>query len=165
MINSAGASNMQAPGQHDVCVTSGVVEEKVDCRVELQPFEAAGDESVVRKRDLRIEADRQERLDLTTVDLPEQFVGVDARTGKVGFVDPPDASDVPAMFGIADVAPARKLIALLAVFAAALAVGLADDRAVAALRFANPAGGEHQVDRAQSILNAVGVVLDAACMA
>jgi hypothetical protein len=33
-----------------------------------------------------------------------------------------------------------------------LAVGLADDGAVAALRLADPAGGEHQVDRAERVL-------------
>src|SRR5678816_116646 len=106
----------------------------------------------------------RDSLDFTTVDLSEQFVGVDARPRKVGFVDPPDSSNVPAMFGIADVAPARKLIAFLPMFAAALAVGLTDDRAVAALRFADPAAGEHEIDRAQRILNAVGVMLDAARM-
>ena len=63
--------------------------------------------------------------------------------------------------GIADVAPARKLIALLTVFAPALAVGLSHDGAVAALRFADAAGGEHQVDRAQDVLHAIGVMLDA----
>ena len=55
-----------------------------------------------------------------------------------------------------------QLIALLAVLAAALAVGLADDRAVAALRLADAAGREHEVDRAERVLHAVGVVLDAA---
>ena len=49
-------------------------------------------------------------------------------------------------------------------FAAALAIGLTDDRAVAALRFSDPAAGEHEVDRAQRILNAVGVMFDAARM-
>ena len=55
-----------------------------------------------------------------------------------------------------------KLIALLAVLAAALAVGLADDGAVAALRLADAAGREHEVDRAERVLHAVRVVLDAA---
>ena len=60
-----------------------------------------------------------------------------------------------AMLGIADVAPAGKLIALLPVLAAALAVGLTDDRAVAALRLADAAGGEHEIDRAERVLDAV----------
>ena len=66
------------------------------------------------------------------------------------------------MLGVGDVAPARELVALLPVLAAALAVGLADDGAVAALGLADAAGGEHEVDRAERVLHAVGVVLDAA---
>jgi hypothetical protein len=56
----------------------------------------------------------------------------------------------------------RELIALLAVLAAALAVGLADDGAVAAVRAAEPSGREHEVDRAERVLHAVRVMLDAA---
>ena len=66
------------------------------------------------------------------------------------------------MIGIADVAPARQLIALLPVLATALPVGLTDDRAVAALRLADPARREHQVDRAEAVLDAVRVMFDAA---
>src|SRR5262245_13432984 len=152
---------MQAPGQHDVRVTGRVIQKEIDCRVELQPFETARDEGVVGQRDLWVEADRQQRLDFTPVDLAEQLVCVDSRTGELVFLDAPDASDVPAMFGVADVASAGKLIALLSVFAAPLAVGLTDDRAVAALRPTNPAAGEHEVDGAQRVLNAIRVVLDA----
>ena len=46
----------------------------------------------------------------------------------------------------ADVASAGELIATLAVFAAALAVALAGDRAVAATRLADATGRQHQVD-------------------
>ena len=104
----------------------------------------------------------EQALDLAGVDLPEQLVGIDAGPGHVLLVDAPDAGDVLAMLGVADVAPAGQLIALLPVLAAALAVGLADDRAVAALRLADAAGGEHEVDRAERVLHAVRVVLDAA---
>ena len=101
-------------------------------------------------------------LDLAGVDLAEHLVGVDAGAGDVLLVDAPDAGDVLAVLGVGDVAPAGKLIALLPVLAAALAVGLADDRAVAALGLADAAGREHEVDRAERVLHAVGVVLDAA---
>ena len=66
------------------------------------------------------------------------------------------------MIGIADVAPAGQLIAFLAVLATALAVGLSDDRAVAAVGPADAARCQHQIDRAERVLDAVGVMLDAA---
>lgn len=47
------------------------------------------------------------------------------------------------MFGICDLAPPRELIAFLPVLATSLTVALTDDRAVAALRLADPARGEH----------------------
>ena len=55
---------VQAAGQHDVGVPGGVVEEEVDGGVELELLEAARDEGVVRQRHLRVEADRQQALDL-----------------------------------------------------------------------------------------------------
>ena len=130
---------VQAARQHDVRVPGRVVEEEVDRGVELQLLEAARDEGVVRQRDLRVEADREQPLDLAAIDLAEQLVGIDAGAGQLLLVDPPDAGDVAPMLRVADVAPARELIALLPVLAAALPVGLADDRAVAALRLADPA--------------------------
>src|SRR5262249_46813982 len=60
-----------------------------------------------------------------------------------------------------DVAPSRELIALLAVLASALAIGLPCDRAVAALRLADAAGREDEIDRAERVLHAVRVMLDA----
>ena len=81
----------------------------------------------------------EQPLDLARVDLAEHLVRVDARAGHVLLVDAPDAGDVLAVLGVGDVAPARELIALLPVLASALAVGLADDRAVAALRLADAA--------------------------
>src|SRR5262245_30369336 len=66
------------------------------------------------------------------------------------------------MLWVADVAQARQLIALLTVLAAALPVRLTHNRAVAALRFADPARGENEVDRAKRILDTVRVMLDAA---
>ena len=70
--------------------------------------------------------------------------------------------DVPTVLRVADVAPAWKLIALLSVLASTLPVGLADDRAVAALGLADAAGGQDEVDRAEGVLHAIGVVFDAA---
>ena len=75
------------------------------------------------------------------------LVGRDARERRL--VDSPDTRDVAPVLGVADVAPARELIALLPVLAPALAVGLADDGAVAALWLADAAGREDEVDRAK----------------
>src|SRR5690349_8967184 len=66
------------------------------------------------------------------------------------------------MFRVGDVAPAGELIALLPVLAAALPVGLASNRAVAALGFAEAPGREYEVDRPQRVLHAVGMMFDAA---
>src|SRR6185503_15262949 len=101
--------------------------EEINGGVELELLERTSDEGVVRQRDFRVEADRQQALDLAGIDLPEQFIGVDARTRQILFVDVPDRRDVPTMVGIADVAPAWQLIAFLSVLASALAVGLAGD--------------------------------------
>src|SRR5262245_20364025 len=68
------------------------------------------------------------------------------------------------MLGIADIPPPGKLIALLSVLAAALAVRLADDRAVTTFRFADSSRREHQIDRAERVLHAVRMVLDATRM-
>src|SRR5262249_404617 len=103
---------------------------------------------------------RQQALDLARVDLPEDLVRVDARSRQILFVDPPDAGDVAAMIRVADIAPAGELVALLPVLAPTLTVGLSRNRAVPALRFPESAGGEHEVDRAQRVLDAVRVVLD-----
>ena len=55
-----------------------------------------------------------------------------------------------------------KLIALLAVLAAALAVALAGDHHAAGALAAEVAGGEEQVDHREAVLDALRVVLDAA---
>ena len=134
---------MQAAGEHDIGMPCGVVEEEIYGDVELQLLETARDERVIRERYLRIEADRQQALDLAAVELAEQLVGVDARTGQLLLIDAPDASDVFAVLRVGDVAPAWKLIALLPVLATTLTVGLSDDRAVPALGFADSAGCEN----------------------
>ena len=55
-----------------------------------------------------------------------------------------------------------QLIAFLPVFAAALSICLADDRPVPALGLADASCGKHEIDRAERVLHAVGMVLDAA---
>src|SRR5205823_4252412 len=92
----------------------------------------------------------------------EHFVRIDAGAGDVFLFNPPDAGDVFAMLGVGDVAPAGELVALLTMFASALPIRLADDGAVAALGFANPSRCKNEVDGAQRILHAVGMMFDSA---
>src|SRR5262249_47969308 len=143
---------LKAAGQDDVCVPRCVVQEEVDRDVELQLLERTRDERVIRQRNLGIETDRQQSFDFAGVDLAKQLVGIDARAGQIFLVDTPDLSDVTPMFGVADVAPTRKLIALLPMLASALAVGLAGDRAVSALGFSDASRGEHEIDRPERVL-------------
>src|SRR5699024_6944780 len=76
----------------------------------------------------------------------------------------PHAGDVGAVLGVGEVAPARKLIALLPVLAPALAVGLSRDRRVAAVGTTDAPGGQYDVDGAQDVLDAVAVMLEPARM-
>src|SRR5581483_4148941 len=76
--------------------------------------------------------------------------------------DAPEPRDVRAVLGVLDVARARELVAALPVLARALAVPLAGDGRVAAARFPDLAGREHEVDAREDVLDALRVVLDAA---
>src|SRR4029079_18879272 len=143
---------LQAARQHDVRVAGGVVQEEIDGDVELEFFERTLDERVVGQRDARVEADREQPLDFPRIDLSEDLVSVDAGTRQVLLLYSPDAGDVPAVLWIADVAPAGQLIAFLPVFASALSVCLAGDRAVAALGFPEATACEHEVYGAERIL-------------
>ena len=67
-----------------------------------------------------------------------------------------------AVLGIEHRALTGQLVCLLPVLAPALAVALAGDRSVAAPRRADLAGGEDKVDVGEDVVDAVGVVLDAA---
>ena len=78
------------------------------------------------------------------------------------FLDAPDLGDVCAVLRVLDVARARQLVALLALLPPALAVALAGDHRVAAAFPADAAGGDHQVDGRHAVLDALGVMLDAA---
>ena len=64
--------------------------------------------------------------------------------------------------GIVDAAIARKLVGLLAVLAAALAVALPGQRAVAAERLAGLAERQHEVDEGEHVVDAVALLLRAA---
>src|SRR5262245_51305083 len=162
LCNGAFILLLEAAGQHDVGMTRGVGQEEVDGSVELESFQCAGAECDVRQRHDRVEANRQGASDLTGVDRAKQLVGVAAWTWQLFLVDGPDSRDVLAMLRIADIAPARQLVAFLPVLAASLPVGLARDRPVTAFRFADAARGEHQVDRTERVLDTVRMMLDAA---
>ena len=151
--------------QHDVGVACALAHEEVDGDVVLELLERLPDEVVVRQRDDRVEADAQQSLDLAAVDLADDLVGIDARLGERGRIHPPHAGDVGAVLGIGEVAPAGELVAFLAVLASALAVGLSRDRRVAAVRAADAPGGQHDVDGAHHVLDAVAVVLEPPRMA
>ena len=81
---------------------------------------------------------------------------------QFGFRDAPEVRDELAMLRILDVARAGQLVAALAVLASALAVALAGDRAVAAAGLADASGRQHEVDVGETVLDALGVMLDAA---
>src|SRR5262249_34034335 len=83
---------------------------------------------------------------------------------QIRFVDSPDRRDVLPVLRIADIAPAGQLVALLAMFPSALSVGLTSDRAVAALRLADPPSGQHEIDRAKGVLDAARMLLDTPCV-
>ena len=139
-----------------------LVEEEVDGHVEIEFLQGAGDEGVVGQRHLGIEAQRQQTADFAAVDLAKDLVGVHTGVGQFLGIDAPDTGDVGAVFGVFDVAHTGKLVALLAVFAAALAVGLSGDGAVAAALAADAPGGQYHVDRPEHVLHALAVMLDAA---
>ena len=67
-----------------------------------------------------------------------------------------------AMLRVGQIAPAGKLVTLLAMLASALTIGLAGNRGISAAFAANAAGGEHDVDRAEHVLDAVALMFDAA---
>ncbi len=83
----------------------------------------------VGQRDGRVEADRQQALDLAAVDRLHDLLRGEALAGDLVDVAAPDRRDVGAVLGVGDVAVAGELVALVALLAAALAVALAGDRA------------------------------------
>ena len=113
----------------------------------------------VRQGDDRVERPGEQAPDLAGLDLAEQLVAVDPGVRQLFLGDAPDAGDVAAMLGVLDVPAAGELVGLLAVLAPALAVALAGDGRVAAARPADPPAGEHDVDRREAVIHAVGVLL------
>src|SRR5438093_13288315 len=139
-----------------------LVQKEVDRDEELQLVETTRDESIVRQGDLRIEADTKEPANLAAIDAAKHLVNIDAGLRNLLRLDAPNRGDVLAMLCVTDVAHARKLVTLLAVFTSALTITLTGDRCVAAAFAADASRGQHNVDRAQHVLYAVAVVLDAA---
>ena len=93
----------------------------------------------------------------------EQLDGGQPGPGQIVRVDAPDPGHVGAGGGVGDLAVAGQLVGLLAVLAAALAVALAGERAVAAARRARAGpSSEREVDRGGGGVGAVDVLLDAA---
>ena len=99
---------------------------------------------------------------IALVNAPKDFVRVDTRFGQLFGVDAPYAGDMCAVLRVGEIASAWKLIAFLAVFASALSVRLAGDGRIATVFAANATRCQHDVDRAQNILNAMAVMLDTA---
>src|SRR5262245_15832742 len=69
-----------------------------------------------------------------------------------------------AVLRVFDVAPARKLVAFLALLAPALPVALPGDHRIARPFPADPAGGDHELDRGHAVFHALRMVLNPARM-
>ncbi len=91
----------------------------------------------------------------------EQFVGGRPRSGQIVRINAPDMGDVGAVGRIRQLAVARQLVGLLAVFAPALAVALPGEGAVPAMPAAGQAAGEREVDPGERGVGAMGVLLGA----
>src|SRR5262249_28268421 len=123
---------VQRAWQDNVGVMRRFIQEEVYRHVKFQFVEGLRDEIIVRQRDLRVEAYRQQTFDLAAIDFADQLVGVHARAGHLFFVNAPDFRYISAVLWIVNVARAGQLIAFLAVLAPALPVALTRNRRVAA---------------------------------
>ena len=74
----------------------------------------------------------------------------------------PHPGDCGPVLGVGDVAVAGELVALVAVLPTALAVALPGDRRHAAARLAELARGQPEVDGGEHVVDALGLLLDAA---
>src|SRR4029434_310425 len=81
---------LQTSRQHGIRVPRRVVHEEVDGGVELELVETTRDEAVVGQRNLWVETDREEPLDLPSIDLAKQLIRVDSGTWQILLVDTPD---------------------------------------------------------------------------
>src|SRR5262249_42415099 len=115
---------VQRTGQDDVGVERRLRQEEVDDRVELQLVERFGGERSVGKRYGRVEADREQALDLAGMDRVHDLLRSETLPGNLVDVATPHRCDVRAMLGIRDVAVARQLFGLVALLAPALSVAL-----------------------------------------
>ena len=88
----------------------------------------------VRQRDHPVIAERNEAFDLALAHFVEHLDDRDAGLRQFFFRQAPNLTDVFPVLRIVDRPLARKLVGLLSVFAAALAVSLAGDRSVTAAR-------------------------------
>ena len=85
-----------------------------------------------------------------------------ARLGKFFGRDAPDAGNMLASRGIGERSLAGKLVALLPMLTAALAVALAGDHGGPGALASDISGGQSNVDHRQAILHAFGLVLQSA---
>ena len=127
---------LERAGQHDIGVEGGLGQEEVDDAEELEPVERLGGEAGLGERHDGVEADREQSLDLARVDRLHDLLGGEAAPRDVGRIAAPYGRDVLPVLGVLDVACAGKLLGLLAVLAATLAVALAGDHADALSRAA-----------------------------
>src|SRR5690606_35235862 len=109
-----------------------------------------------------VEADAEQASNFSPVCLPQDFVGIDSRARELVGGHAPHLGDVRAVFRVPEIAAAGELVAFLPVLAAALAVALSRDRAVAGSAAADAPGRQHDVDGAEHVVDAARVVLEAA---
>src|SRR5688572_3700611 len=69
---------LQRTGQDHIRIMRAVIEEEIDHDVEFQLLKHAPDKIIVRQRDNRVEAYRQEPGDFAAIDLAEHLIGIDA---------------------------------------------------------------------------------------
>ena len=119
--------------------------------------------SRVGQRHQRVEADREQRLDLAAVDRLHDLDAPmsPARGISSGAMPQTRATCSRAAGSVIERWPGQ-LIALLPVLAAALAVALAGDHHAARALAADVAGGQAEVDHRQAVLDALRLMLDAA---
>src|SRR5262249_42741524 len=94
--------------------------------------------------------------------LTEYLVGVNTwRRQRLGR-HTPHGGHMRTMFGIREVSSTGQLIALLAVLTTTLAIGLSRDSRIPAAFASDTSRCQHDIDGAETVLDAVTVMLDAA---
>ena len=129
--------------QDQVRLGGGLGEEEVAHHQEVQAAQARDHGVGVRGGHRHVGAVHEEAPDAVGLSQGlEEFDGGEAGAGDQGFGHAPDLGHVGAGGGVGDLPVAGELVRLLAVFAAALAVALPGERAVAAARGARQAQQE-----------------------